>query len=133
MTFFALASIYLALTREFLIQFFHFFATKMVDGYSLAPVHMCKSLDWSTRFTFGACVCPNFNLNCFYVILHFLAVMKKDLLKIKKHSSDLFLKRNQTNPKDVKLHNDVEVSLSYNIFNLLMFNHNLYTVKILQV
>lgn len=43
---------------------------------------------------------------------HFLAVMKKDLLKIKKHSSDLFLKRNQTNPKDVKLHNDVEVSLS---------------------
>ena len=54
--------------------------------------------------------------------------MKKDLLKIKKHSSDLFLKRNQTNPKDVKLHNDVEVSLSYNIFNLLMFNHNLYTV-----
>ena len=44
---------------------------------------------------------------------HFLAVMKKDLLKIKKHSSDLFLKRNQTNPKDVKLHNDVEVSLSF--------------------
>lgn len=47
---------------------------------------------------------------------HFLAVMKKDLLKIKKHSSDLFLKRNQTNPKDVKLHNDVEVSLSYNMY-----------------
>lgn len=35
-------------------------------------------------------------------------VMKKDLIKIKKHSSELFLKRNQTNPKDVKLHNDVE-------------------------
>ncbi|KAL9974456.1 hypothetical protein ACROYT_G011488 [Oculina patagonica] len=35
-------------------------------------------------------------------------VMKKDLIKIKRHSSELFLKRNQTNPKDVKLHNDVE-------------------------
>lgn len=38
--------------------------------------------------------------------------MKKDLIKIKKHSSELFLKRNQTNPKDVKLHNDVEVSFA---------------------
>ena len=37
--------------------------------------------------------------------------MRKDLLKIKKHSSELFLKRSQTNPKDVKLHSDVEVSL----------------------
>ncbi|CAH3194613.1 unnamed protein product, partial [Porites evermanni] len=35
-------------------------------------------------------------------------VMKKDLLKIKKHSSDLFLKRSETNSQDVKLHNDVE-------------------------
>ncbi|XP_022802689.1 uncharacterized protein LOC111340162 isoform X4 [Stylophora pistillata] len=35
-------------------------------------------------------------------------VIKKDLNKIKKHSSELFLKRQQTNPKDVKLHNDVE-------------------------
>lgn len=52
---------------------------------------------------------------CSYVTSpSFLAVMKKDLLKIKKHSSDLFLKRNQTNPKDVKLHNDVEVSLPQN-------------------
>ena len=42
-----------------------------------------------------------------------LLVMKKDLLKIKKHSSDLFLKRSETNSQDVKLHNDVEVSLRH--------------------
>lgn len=41
--------------------------------------------------------------------------MKKDLIKIKKHSSELFLKRNQTNPKDVKLHNDVEVSFALSL------------------
>lgn len=41
--------------------------------------------------------------------------MKKDLTKIKKHSSELFLKRNQTNPKDVKLHNDVEVSFALSL------------------
>lgn len=35
-------------------------------------------------------------------------VMRKDLLKIKKHSSELFLERTETNPKDVKLHNDVD-------------------------
>ena len=40
----------------------------------------------------------------------FLAVMRKDLLKIKKHSSELLVERSQTNPQDVKLHNDVEVS-----------------------
>lgn len=38
--------------------------------------------------------------------------MRKDLLKIKKHSSELFLERTETNPKDVKLHNDVEVSFT---------------------
>lgn len=39
-------------------------------------------------------------------------VMRKDLLKIKKHSSDLFLKRKETNPLDVKLHNDVDSFVS---------------------
>lgn len=39
--------------------------------------------------------------------------MKKDLVKIKKLSSDLLLKRSQTNLQDVKLHNDVEVSFSF--------------------
>ncbi|XP_074617282.1 uncharacterized protein LOC141876525 isoform X2 [Acropora palmata] len=36
-------------------------------------------------------------------------VMKKDLVKIKKLSSDILLKRSQTNSQDVKLHNDVEL------------------------
>ena len=36
--------------------------------------------------------------------------MQKDLGKIKKHSNDLFLKKQHTKPADVKLLNDVEVS-----------------------
>lgn len=61
--------------------------------------------------------------------------MKKDLLKIKKHSSDLFLKRNQTNSKDVKLHNDVEVSLFQNtnkiqiLFVLYVYNLVVSVIK----
>jgi len=39
--------------------------------------------------------------------------MKKDLVKIKKLSSDILLKRSLTNSQDVKLHNDVEVSFSF--------------------
>lgn len=39
--------------------------------------------------------------------------MKKDLVKIKKLSGDILLKRSQTNSQDVKLHNDVEVSFSF--------------------
>ena len=50
--------------------------------------------------------------------------MKKDLLKIKRHSSELFLKRNQTIPKDVKLHNDVEVSLSCSMNSNVPLSHS---------
>lgn len=56
-----------------------------------------------------------FSETCNMFLLLSFAVMKKDLIKIKRHSSELFLKRNQTNPKDVKLHNDVEVSLPCNM------------------
>ena len=39
--------------------------------------------------------------------------MQKDLGKIKKHSSDLFLQKHQTKPADVKLLKDVEVSFEF--------------------
>jgi hypothetical protein len=42
----------------------------------------------------------------------FDAVMRKDLGKIMKHSDDLFLKYKRTEPQDVKLVKDVDVSFT---------------------
>ena len=47
------------------------------------------------------------------ILFSLVLVMQKDLGKIKKHSSDLFLQKHQTKPADVKLLKDVEVSFEF--------------------
>ena len=137
------------------------FATKVIGRCSFMPIHMFRNRDlaldiWCSEFTFWVHVRTTVTLEfqmklllywtllyfseslatCSYVTPpSFLTVMKKDLLKIKKHSSDLFLKRNQTNSKDVKLHNDVEVSLFQNtnkiqiLFVLYVYNLVVSVIK----